>query len=378
MNDTPEINNRILIVEDDPMSSQLLQDLLESEGYTNLATAPDGPTALQQIAEETPDLILMDVMMPGMTGFDVCKQLKENPKTVTIPIVLVTALSDRDTRLKGLEMGANDFLTKPIDEAELLARTRSLLKLKELHDEIAELARERIEFVGQVSHELRTPLFAVSGLTEMLLDGEVTDPDQAQRYLETIYEQSNHLSKIVNDLLDLSRLERDQLDLELTPLLLNSFLDDTLVLLHPEAGKQDIDLRLGEVVEDLLVLADEVRLRQVMVNLLNNALIYNDPGGWVEVSASRDGRWARISVNDSGWGIHESDLPHIFDRFYRGRDAQEKGVPRGSGLGLALVQEIVRSHGGQIWAASEGIRGKGSNFNLRLPLADSDVTNEEK
>lgn len=368
MNTATLLSNRILIVDDDPMSCLLLHDLLTSEGYTNLATAPDGEVALKRVAEEAPDLILMDVMMPGLSGFDVCKRLKDNPKTVSIPIVMVTALNDRDTRLQGLQMGANDFLTKPIDEAELLARTRSLLNFKELHDEIAYLAQERIEFVGQVSHELRTPLFAISGLTEMLIDGEVDDPKQVQHYLETIYEQSAHLSRIVNDLLDLSRMERDKLELELCPLHVGPFLDDTLVLLQPEAEKHNIALKLGKISADMLVHADEGRLRQVMVNLLNNAVIYNEPGGWVEVSAAREGNWVNISVEDSGWGISDEDFPHIFQRFYRGRDIQISGGPRGSGLGLALAQEIIRAHGGHIRVIGAGDQETGSTFIVSLPI----------
>jgi two-component system sensor histidine kinase/response regulator len=367
-----EFDNRILIVDDKPITHQVLAEMFASAGVTNVACAIDGLSALTQVAKDPPDLILLDVMMSGMDGFEVCRRLKSDPATAHIPVVLVTALADRDSRLQGLEAGADDFLTKPVDRAELLARARSLLKAKRLHDDLAEAVRARIEFVGQVSHELRTPLFAISGLTEMLLDGEVAEPEDSQRYLRTIYEQARHLGRIVDDLLDLSRFERGRQSLTFQPLNLRPFLDDTIALLQPEAAERKITLRLGEAQDGLTVQGDEGRLRQVIINLLNNAMRYNDPGGWVEISARREDGWAIIKVRDNGWGISSTDLPHIFDRFYRGQQAKVNSEQRGAGLGLALAQEIVRAHRGQITVESEGLPGRGSTFNVRLALEGSD------
>ncbi len=363
-----DLNNRILIVDDESITQEVLTEMFASAGYTNLAWATNGRSALDQVAADPPDLILLDVMMPGMDGFEVCRRLKSDSATNFIPVVLFTALTDRDSRLQGLEAGADDFLSKPVDTAELLARTRSLLKAKRLHDELTEAVRARVEFVGQVSHELRTPLFAITGLTEMLLDGEVADSEDVQRYLRTIYGQARHLSRLVDDLLDLSRFERGRQLLKRQPLDLQPFLDDTVALMQPQATERGVTLRMGETPAGLVVLVDEGRLRQVIINLLNNALHYNDPGGWVEVSASRKGDSAIIMVHDNGWGISPGDLPHIFERFYRGHHPQVNSEQHGAGLGLALAQEIVRAHRGQIAVESEGVPGRGSTFTVRLPV----------
>jgi two-component system sensor histidine kinase/response regulator len=371
-----EFSNRILIVDDKPLTYEVLRELFASAGYANLAYAADGPSALAQVATDPPDLVLLDVMMSGMDGFEVCRRLKSDPATLHIPVVLFTALTDRNSRLQGLEAGADDFLSKPVDMAELLARTRSLLKAKRLHDELAEAVRARIEFVGQVSHELRTPLFAITGLTEMLLDEEVTEPESIQRYLRTIYEQARHLGRIVDDLLDLSRFERGRQSLKFQSLRLQPFLDDAVALLQPQAAQHGITLRLEETPANLMLRADEGRLRQVIINLLNNALRYNDPDGWVEVGANREGDSVIITVRDNGWGISPTDLPHIFDRFYRGQQTKVNSEQRGAGLGLALAQEIVRAHQGQISVGSEGVPGRGSTFCVRLPVEASEDSDE--
>jgi len=362
--------SRILIVEDDPDSSELLKELLEIEGFLNLQVAPNGNIALSYVADEAPDLILLDVMMPGMSGFEVCQRLKENPETSSIPIILVTALKDRANRLQGLQAGADDFITKPIDEPELLARTRSLLHTKRLHDDLVRAMEEKIEFIGQVSHELRTPLFAITGLTEMLLDGEVEDPDRVQHYIRTIHEQSGFLARLVDDLLDLSRFERGKHFLKEKHFYIESFLEDTITLMQPRAQARSISLSLNVKSPDMIIMADEGRLRQVVINLLTNSLRYNDPGGWVRLSAEKEMQWGVIEVEDNGWGISAAELPHIFERFYRGENAHVFSEQRGSGLGLALAQEIVRAHGGKITADSSGVSGEGSTFRVYFPLEE--------
>ncbi len=358
----------ILIVDDDPLSCELLIELLSSEGYVNLHSATDGETALEQVAASPPDLVLLDIMLPGISGFEICRRLKSDPHTATIPIVLVTALISRDSRLQGLEAGADDFLTKPIDEAELLARTRSLLRTRRLHQDWAAAVQSQVEFISQVSHELRTPLFAISGLTEMLLSGEVTQPDEIRHSLQTIYDQIQHLTRVVDALLELSRLSNGQMHLSMQPLWLQSFLEDSVALMQPQARKMDIHLHLEPISPELVVRADEARLRQALLDLIKNALFYNDPGGWVRVSAVQQGDHAVITVCDNGWGIPAEDIPHIFERFYRGQQLGTGPPSRGSGLGLALAREIIRAHNGKITVESAGVPGEGSCFHIELPL----------
>ncbi len=363
--------SQILIVEDDPDSSELLHDMLAMEGYSSLHIATNGTMALSHVAKDPPDLILLDVMMPGMSGFDVCQRLKNDPETASIPIILVTALGDRANRLRGLEAGADDFITKPIDEPELLVRTRSLLHTKRLHDDLVKAMQAKVEFIGQISHELRSPLFAITGLTEMLLDGEVVDPVRVQHYIRTIHDQSGFLVRLVDDLLDLSRFDRGIFTLNQKPFQIAPFLDDTLTLMQPRAQGRSISLQLDVRNPDMIILADEGRLRQVVINLLNNALCYNDPGGWVRLSAQQEAHWGVIAVEDNGWGIPKTDLPNIFERFYRGENVQVNSEQRGTGLGLALAREIVRAHDGKITAESAGITGKGSTLRVYLPIEEA-------
>lgn len=361
-------SNRILIVDDDPMNCELLEMWLASAGFADVDSVYSGSEALLHVKDSPPDLILLDVRMPEMDGLEVCRCLKADATTLFIPIILITGHNTHQDRLNGLRAGANDFVARSVDEAELLARVNVLLENKRLYDELRATMRERIEFISQISHELRTPLFAIHGLTEMLLDGEVTQPDEVRNYLQTIYDQSGHLSRLVDDLLDLSRFERGAQTLKYETLALGPFLDDTVALMQPLAHARNIELRLLAVPRQLLVSVDEGRLRQVFINLLNNALRYNDEGGWVEIAVQSESNAVQISVRDGGWGIGTLDMPHIFRRFYRGALAQQrKSGAGGAGLGLALASEIIRAHGGTLTAQSEGVAGRGSTFVVTLP-----------
>jgi two-component system, sensor histidine kinase and response regulator len=218
VNTDPAAAPLLLVVDDNPMNVEPLCDLLEAMGY-RVATALDGATALQKVEEDPPDLVLLDIMMPGMNGFEVCRRLKENPRHVRIPIVFVTALSDTEDKVKAIEAGGDDFLTKPFNRPVLLARIRSLLRLKDASDRLEASYRKlqalelmKDDLMKMIVHDLKSPLSAVLATFEVICDGDVGPLTGEQRELLTgAQQQGEAMLQLINDLLELTRLEETEL-----------------------------------------------------------------------------------------------------------------------------------------------------------------------
>ncbi|NMC20722.1 MAG: PAS domain-containing protein [Thermogutta sp.] len=231
------------------------------------------------------------------------------------------------------------------------------------------LERVRRDFTANVSHELRTPLTLIHGFVETLLDGALEDREAAARFLQIIREQTERLDALMDDILSLARLEReDQEPVPLEPLLVHEILRESLELCRVRAEERDMTLELAADSE-LVVLANRRLLEQAVVNLIDNAVKYSDSGKTVRVWAERSGRWAEIAVADEGWGIESRHLPRIFERFYRVDPGRSRELG-GTGLGLSIVKHIMQVHHGQVDV--ESTLGKGSVFRLRLPLATGD------
>ncbi len=234
-----------------------------------------------------------------------------------------------------------------------------------MHDitEIRRLERLRSEFVANVSHELRTPLTAVKGFAETLLDGAMHDPDSLQAFLEIILRESDRLHRMIGELLDLSKIESGQVKFDYRKIHVKEHLIDVLRLVRVEAEERQLTLRL-HVENDPVIEADPDRFRQILLNLLSNAIAYTPPGGRIELIAEShpDGVWVR--VRDTGIGIPKEDLPHLFERFYRVDKARSR-ESGGTGLGLAIVKHLVETHHGVIEVESE--LGKGSQFSVFFP-----------
>lgn len=374
---------RILIVDDDEQNRELLHALIESAGHEP-ELAANGPEALAKLKGGV-DLVLLDVMMPGMDGFEVARRIRQNPDTADLPIVMVTVLDGKDYRLRAVEAGANDFISKPVDRTELFVRTNALLRLKEIQDAVkqhrkelernaADLERSNREledFASVVSHDLQAPARQIGLLCDMLRD-EYRDelPAGAAEYLGRIQEASVQMRTLIRDLLEVSRVRThvqamSKVDLKRVAAEVVRGLEGYI---HESGGR----LEFGELA---ILDADATQMRQLMQNLIQNALKFRQSGRppVVRVYCRYVGRGqgqggygeelCQLIVEDNGIGFDEQHAERIFGVFQRlhGREEYE-----GTGIGLAICRRIAERHGGSI--AARGIPGQGATFTVTLPI----------
>ena len=390
----PEQTGLILIVDDIPANLDVLSETLSIVGY-DVAIATTGKRALKQVERKPPDLILLDITMPDMDGFEICEKLKDNPITRNIPIIFITALADTESKVKGFELGAVDYITKPFQEKEVLARVKTHLQLRKLtqnlEQEVAikvislEQAKQAAEaanmakslFLANISHELRTPLNAVLGLTEALEEeifGSVND--EQIKALQTIYSSGNHLLELINDILDITKIESGRLQLNCEPTAVVELCQSSLAVIKQIAANKRIQLemKLPPNLPELIV--DELRIRQVLINLLNNAVKFTPDEGSVtlEVKLNQQEqtnsetvdspKFLQIAIQDTGIGIAPENLDKLFQPFVQIDNSLNRRY-EGTGLGLALVKRIVNLHGGEVGVTSK--LGVGSCFTIDLP-----------
>ena len=395
--------NKILNVEDYAVSREATSDLLRAAGYV-VVEASTGTEALQLIHSENPQLVLLDVNLPGLSGYEVCQQLKANPTTKALPVLLISGsfVEGRD-KAQGLENGADGYLIKPVDPVELMAHIKALLRMRKAESEREQLlvrerearaqaeaaTRAKDEFLALVSHELRTPLNAMLGWTRMLQSRPAgTQPDAAtlDHALEVIGRNARSQLQLIEDLLDVSRIVTGKLRVEARPLSLAPLLHATFESLRPMAEAKGIQLQSFEGgmqnnekpeqetessaihnPKSAIIMGDPDRLQQVIWNLLSNAIKFTPSGGKVLISTEQRGSEIIIAVSDNGSGISAEFLPFVFEHF---RQADSTNTKRngGLGLGLTLVRTLVESHGGSVRAESAGI-GQGATFSISLPLA---------
>ena len=382
---------RVLIVDDERRNAELLKVMLTPEGYA-LLTASSGEEALNCLAEAKPDLILLDVMMPGMDGYQVVGKIKENPATRNIPVIMLTALDDRNARMLGLNAGAEDFLTKPVDRAELCVRVRNLLRLKAYGDELriahealavalAEASDARLmaehannaktQFLRAMSHELRTPLNAISGYTEILEMGirGVVNPAQVKD-LGRIKRASTYLLRLINDVLTIARLEGAR-PLHLVSIAVNPVLSEVESLCVLQAKANGLELRVAECASEIFVQADAERFQQILLNLVTNAVKFTPKDGSITVTADNDGGLVRVRVKDTGVGVRLLDIERVFEPFVQIDRHLTSDTQQGVGLGLSISRELARAMQGDL--TLESVEGVGSTFTLTLPIA-SDIS----
>jgi signal transduction histidine kinase len=385
---------RVLIVDDERRNLDLLKIMLQSDGYF-LRTASSGEEALAIVASEPPDLILLDVMMPGMDGYEAAGKIKANPATKNIPVIMLTALDDRNARMLGLSAGAEDFLTKPVDRAELSVRVRNLLRLKaygdklrttlaalesanaQLADALEEASDARLmaehannaktQFLRAMSHELRTPLNAISGYTEILEMGirGTVNPEQTKD-LGRIKRAASYLLRLINDVLTIARLEGAR-PLHLVALPVNAVLTEVDGLCALQAKAKGLSLSVVPSEHDFVVAADAERFQQILLNLITNAIKFTTKGGAVEVTCAREGEMLRVRVKDTGVGVRAIDVDRVFEPFVQIDRHLTTATQQGVGLGLSISRELARAMHGDLTLQS--IEGIGSTFTLTTPIA---------
>ncbi|MBW4677536.1 MAG: hybrid sensor histidine kinase/response regulator [Desmonostoc geniculatum HA4340-LM1] len=371
-------SDKILVVDDSPDNVFLIKTILEEEGYT-ISTAENGISALAQLQSSPCDLVLLDLMMPGMDGYEVTKHIRGDMKlSQYIPILLITA-HDAPNVAHGLDLGADDFIRKPVTVDELLARVRSLLRLKRSMDERDEIARQREDFVSRLTHDLRTPLVAADRMLMLFQQGALGALSPQMQEVIAIMARSNiNLLSMVNTLLEVYRFEAGRKTLALQPVNLVRLLEEVAGELTPLAQekKLSINLDLTKELNANTVTGDRLELHRLFTNLIGNAIKFTDSGSVTIRLASQpqfnnnsqyqfSGKsnfadYISIEIADTGSGIPPEEQTTIFERFRQGSHKSS-----GSGLGLYLARRIVKAHQGLILLNSE--LGKGSTFIVLLP-----------
>jgi len=362
------LTGRVLVTDDHAGNRLLLRDLLEAQGH-DVSEAVDGVTALQQVREDPPDVVLLDVQMPVMDGFEACRQLKGSPETAPIPVLLVTALSAREHRLEGIRAGANDFITKPIDTADLTLRVRNAIQMRKLFTEVdsqyrrlKELEQLRDNLVHMVAHDLRSPLTGVYCALDLVMrDAEGRDPDVFSAMRDAL-DLTRRVTDMVGDLLDVSRIEAGRMPIRLDPLDLNGLAAEAVKGIRSDP----VRIVYTPSPDSARVHGDRKILGRVLTNLLDNAVKFTTDDEPVRVTLERHYDVVSVSVRDSGPGIPEDARQLIFEKF-----GQVSGIEqprRSSGLGLTFCKLAIEAHGGSIGVDSEV--GSGSRFWFTLPLAE--------
>jgi len=370
----------ILVADDVPANVELLFDQLHVLGFRAIA-ASDGPSAVAVCFAQMPDLCILDVSMPAgdlgvddrSAGFEVCRRIKRDPRTARIPVIFVTALNDTTDRVKAIEAGGDDFLTKPHNRLVLGARVRSLLKLKAATDALEESLRKqkelekvRDDLMKMIVHDLKTPLTSIIGAMEMMIDGDFGPLTTNQRgALGDAESRAEDLLGLIEDLLEVARLEETRLTLNLRPIapaaLLAEVKHEWEIRFQQERANAVV-----EAADDAPVIeADHALLKRVFSNLVQNALSHSARAVTVTLGARRENDGTLFTVADDGVGIPVEYHDIIFRKFEQVKTPHIPRV-RSSGLGLAFCKLVVEAHGGRIWVKSGG-EMIGSAFHFWLP-----------
>jgi len=361
---------RLLIVDDSEVNRTLLERMFTTNGF-DTDVAADGAEALEALQEGDYDLVLMDIMMPFMDGLTALEHIRTAEDTASLPVVLISAMSDVDDIVRGLEMGANDYITKPVDMEIALARVRTQVSLKFLMDErkdtirrMEESQKMREQFFRMASHDLKGPLTSMR-VSQSLLKTMIDEEDErGQRVLDTMRVTVDSMIQVVEDFLDTAALQSGELDIQTARTEALDLLRDVIAAQMPYAHDKRVEIEVAEVGGALL--CDRARTTQVLSNLLNNAIKYSPQESTVTVAAAVDGDMVLITVTDEGPGIPEGERVRLFQPFGK-LSTKPTGGESSHGLGLWIAHHLTSLQDGEIGV--EPVAGGGSSFWVRLPAA---------
>jgi len=369
----------VLIADDNPTNLNVLFEYLSAQGYRVLV-AEDGAGAIEQAQYGLPDLILLDVMMPGIDGFEACEKLKESPQTKDIPVIFMTAISETPYVLKGFEVGAVDYITKPLQREEVLVRVRNHIAMRLLQRQLqAEVAvRQKAEeelreinagkdvFFSILAHDLKNPIGGLLGLSEALVDLMSIDIDESVRDMAIdIRNTSRQVGELLFDLLSWAQMQLGKLEPKPERVSILKEVEFAVALVGVAARTKKIEIE-NEITEPIEIYCDVRMNDTVLRNLLGNAVKFTDRGGKVRIRAEKKETELEITVSDTGRGIPADRLPDLF-RIGKTESTFGTAGEKGTGLGLPLSREMVEKNGGRIWV--ESIPEEGSHFHFTVPLA---------
>jgi signal transduction histidine kinase len=391
----------ILLVDDQPAKLLSYEAILGDLGET-LIKARSGSEALECLLKNDVAVVLVDVCMPGLDGFELASMIRKHPRFQRTAIILVSAIHFTDIdRMKGYGCGAVDYVSVPVIPEVLRAKVtifadlyRKTQQLEELNRSLEARVRERTaeveallarlvegdrrkdDFLALLAHELRNPLNPIRSAVHVLRMQEATD-EQLRWSEQVIDRQVDHLTRLIDDLLDISRITRNDLQLRLDTIELADVIQTAIEASRPLVERQRHELILDLPRDPVCLEADHVRLSQVFMNLLNNAAKYTPEGGTIWLTAEvEDAGTVRVTVRDTGVGFSPDKLPHLFEMFFRAEDSQERSQG-GLGIGLSLVRSLVDMHKGSVSASSPG-KGQGSEFVVRLPRSDKKAARQKE
>ncbi|MBK7058274.1 MAG: hybrid sensor histidine kinase/response regulator [Leptospiraceae bacterium] len=364
----------ILIVDDTPKNIQVLGKTLHEIGY-NVSIATSGSQALDSVKKESPDLILLDIQMPEMDGFEVCKILQANPDTKEIPVIFLTAVIDSEKIVKGFEIGAVDYITKPFHTAELTMRVathieikQSREKIRKTNEQLKELNATKDKFFSIIAHDLKNPFNTLLGFSKLLFENAPNyTTDQIQQYAQIMNHTAKQSYALLENLMQWAKSQTEKIKIIPRNSSMNELLSITIPIINGSALKKNITIESNISTEDI-VYADNSLTATILRNLLTNAIKFTHANGKITVSTQRKDIFLEVSITDTGVGIEPMNIDKLFRIDSKvtshGTDNEE-----GTGLGLILCKEFVEKQGGTIWAISEV--GKGSTFTFTLPLAET-------
>ena len=379
----------VLVADDVPANVELLFDQLQTLGYRTVA-AYDGPSAIAACFEQQPDLCILDVSMPAgdlgvdtrSTGFEVCRRIKRDPRTARIPVIFVTAMNDTTDRVRGIEAGGDDFLTKPHNRLVLGARVRSLLKLKAATDalensyrKLRELEKVRDDLMKMIVHDLKSPLASVLATLELLGDGDFGELTEEQRRAVGEAEgKAEDLLALIEDILEVARIEEAAVTITRSPIAPAALLTELFHEWQHRFQMEGTDASIRVEDDAPIFYADKALIKRVFSNLIQNAVSHSSHPIELSMSAKRSGDSVLFTFSDNGPGIPEEYHEVIFRKFGQVAAGVTGPRVRSSGLGLTFCKLVVDLHGGMIWVRSR--ENEGSTFYVQLPITSTGATED--
>ncbi len=361
----------IFIIDDDTVTRRIIKTVLLKNNY-QVTEAVSGEDAVERAEEIKPDLILLDVMMSGMDGFETCKKLKTFPEIVDVPVIFLTAKSETNEVVKGLEAGGSDYISKPFRPLESIARIKTHLKIRSLSRQqkenivaLEKANQAKVKLLAISSHDLKNPLSSINGLASYLTKDKAGPINQIQRdIINSIGSASECMLNIVNDLLDLSVLEDNHIKLNLESNNLSELVSQSILLYKIKASEKGIEINFWDYGIPEKMDFDKHQIKRVVENLLSNAIKFSPKDKKISVSIKTENNNSLILVADEGTGIPESEMDKLFKEFSR-TSVKPTAGEQSTGLGLSICKKIMLAHEGDIVA--ENIQNSGCQFTVSLP-----------